>query len=119
MPLDLVRDEYGQPVTIKVLIRQRTVRLQAWQARIGRVSLYLLDADRSDNDPIDRRLTSQLYSGTRETRIAQEILLGIGGVRMLHALEIEPALFHINEGHSAFSLLEVARQEIEDRKSVV
>ncbi len=113
MPLELVRDEYGQPVTIKVLVRQRTVRIQAWQARIGRVSLYLLDADRSDNDPIDRRLTGQLYSGTRETRIAQEILLGIGGVRMLHALEIEPSLFHINEGHSAFCLLEVAQQEME------
>ena len=113
MPLELVRDEYGQPVTIKVLVRQRTVRIQAWQVRVGRVSLYLLDVDRPDNDPIDRRLTGQLYSGTRESRIAQEILLGIGGVRMLHALEIEPVLFHTNEGHSAFSLLEVARQEIE------
>ena len=113
MPLELVCDEYGQPVTVKVAIRQRTVRLQVWKARIGRVELYLLDADRTDNDPIDRRLTGQLYGGNRETRIAQQILLGIGGVRMLHALEIEPAVYHINEGHSAFALLEVARQEME------
>ena len=113
MPLELVRDEYGQPVTVKVTVRQRTVRIQVWQVRIGRVNLYLLDADRPDNDPIDRRLTGQLYGGNRETRIAQEILLGIGGVRMLNALEIEPTIYHINEGHTAFALLEVARQEME------
>lgn len=113
MPLELVRDEYGQPVTVKVTVRQRTVRIQVWKARLGRVDLYLLDADRPDNDPIDRRLTGQLYGGNRETRIAQEILAGIGGVRMLYALEIEPAIYHINEGHTAFALLEVARQEME------
>ncbi|MBE7381877.1 MAG: alpha-glucan family phosphorylase [Leptolyngbya sp. SIO1E4] len=113
MPLELVRDEYGQPITVKVMVRQRTVRIQVWKVRIGRVDLYLLDADRPDNDPIDRRLTGQLYGGNRETRMAQEILLGIGGVRMLHALEIEPAIYHINEGHSAFALLEVARQEMQ------
>lgn len=113
MPLELVRDEYGQPVTVKVTIRQRTVRVQAWKARIGRVDLYLLDADRSDNDPIDRKLTGRLYGGNRETRLAQQILLGIGGVQLLHALEIEPSIYHINEGSSAFALLEVARQEME------
>ena len=114
LPLELVRDEYGQPVTVKVMVRQRTVRIQVWRAYVGRVELYLLDADRPDNDTIDRRLTGQLYAGNRETRIAQEILLGIGGVRMLHALEIEPTLYHINEGHSAFALLEVARQQMEE-----
>ena len=113
MPLELVRDEYGQPVTVKVAVRQRTVRIQVWKARTGRTDLYLLDADRSDNDPIDRRLTGQLYGGNRETRMAQEILLGVGGVRMLHALEIEPAIYHLNEGYAAFAPLEVARQEME------
>jgi len=113
MPLELVRDEYGQPVTVKVTVRQRTVRLQVWKARVGRADLYLLDADRPDNDPIDRRLTGQLYGGTRETRIAQEILLGVGGVQMLHVLEIEPSIYHINEGHPAFALLEVARLEMD------
>ncbi|MGD1861564.1 MAG: alpha-glucan family phosphorylase [Leptolyngbyaceae cyanobacterium] len=113
MPLELVRDEYGQPVTVKVTVRQRTVRVQAWKARVGRVDLYLLDADRPDNDLIDRKLTGQLYGGNRETRLAQQILLGIGGVQVLHALEIEPAVYHINEGGSAFALLEVVRQEME------
>jgi starch phosphorylase len=113
MPLELVRDEYGQPVTVKVTVRQRTVRVQAWKARVGRVDLYLLDADRPDNDPIDRRLTGQLYGGNRETRLAQQILLGIGGVQLLYALEIEPTIYHLNEGSSAFTLLEVARQEME------
>jgi len=113
MPLELVRDEYGQPVTVKVTVRQRTVRVQAWKARVGRIDLYLLDADRPDNDPIDRKLTGQLYGGNRETRLAQQILLGIGGGQVLHALEIEPAVYHINEGSSAFALLEVVRQEME------
>ncbi|MGF1460522.1 MAG: alpha-glucan family phosphorylase [Leptolyngbyaceae cyanobacterium] len=113
MPLELVRDEYGQPVTVKVTVRQRTVRVQAWKARIGRVDLYLLDADRPDNDPIDRKLTGRLYGGNRETRLAQQILLGIGGVQVLHALEIEPSVYHINEGSSAFALLEAVRQEME------
>jgi starch phosphorylase len=90
MPMELVRDEFGQPVTIKVKIRQRIVRVQVWKIQVGRVELYLMDTDRSDNDPVDRRLTGQLYGGNTETRIAQEVLLGIGGVRMLHALEIEP-----------------------------
>ncbi|MEM6521074.1 MAG: alpha-glucan family phosphorylase [Cyanobacteria bacterium P01_C01_bin.70] len=113
MPLELVRDEYGQPVTVKVTVRQRTVRVQTWKARVGRVDLYLLDADRPDNDPIDRKLTGQLYGGNRETRLAQQILLGIGGVQVLYALEIEPSAYHINEGSSAFALLEVVRQEME------
>ncbi|MEM8544763.1 MAG: alpha-glucan family phosphorylase [Cyanobacteria bacterium P01_H01_bin.119] len=113
MPLELVRDEFGQPVTVRVSIRQRMVRVQVWRARIGRVNLYLLDTDREDNDPIDRWLTGHLYGGNRETRIGQEILLGIGGVRVLNALEIEPSVYHLNEGHAAFALLEVARHEME------
>lgn len=112
MPLEMVRDEFGQPITVKVKIRHRTVRIQVWKARIGRVDLYLLDTDRSDNDPVDRRLTGSLYSGNRETSIAQDWLLGIGGVRVLHTLEIEPSVYHLNEGHAAFAMLEVARLEM-------
>jgi len=112
MPLELVRDEYGQPVTIKVKIRQRIVRVQVWKIQVGRVQLYLMDTDRSDNDPLDRWLTGHLYGGNPETRIAQELLLGIGGVRMLHALDIEPAVYHLNEGHAAFALLEAIRLEM-------
>lgn len=114
MPLELVHDEYGQSITVKLRIRQRTVRIQVWRARIGRVTLYLLDTDREDNDPIDRWLTGHLYGGNLETRIAQEVLLGIGGVRALEALEIEPSVYHLSEGHGAFALLELARTEIED-----
>ncbi|NEQ31491.1 MAG: alpha-glucan family phosphorylase [Leptolyngbya sp. SIO4C5] len=113
MPLELVRDEFGQPVTIKLRIRQRTVRVQVWLARIGRVNLYLLDTDREDNDPVDRSLTGHLYGGNQETRVAQEVLLGIGGIRILQVLEIEPSVYHLNEGHAAFALLEIARTEME------
>ena len=112
MPLELVRDEFNQPVTVKVKVRQRIVRIQVWKAQIGRAQLYLLDTDRVDNDPLDRRLTRQLYGGNRETSLAQQVVLGIGGVRMLHTLEIEPSYYHINEGHAAFALLEAARLEI-------
>ncbi|NJL87841.1 MAG: glycosyltransferase family 1 protein [Leptolyngbyaceae cyanobacterium SM1_1_3] len=113
MPLELVRDEFGQPVTIKLRVRQRTVRVQVWLARIGRVNLYLLDTDREDNDPADRALTGHLYGSNQETRIAQEVLLGIGGIRILQVLEIEPSVYHLNEGHAAFALLEIASAEIE------
>ncbi|MBD2464806.1 alpha-glucan family phosphorylase [Oscillatoria sp. FACHB-1407] len=113
MPLELMRDQAGEPITIQVQIRQRLVNAQIWRVRVGRVDLYLLDSDRHDNDPIDRWLTGHLYGGNQETRIAQEVLLGIGGVRALQALGIEPSVYHLNEGHAAFCLLEVARAEIQ------
>jgi starch phosphorylase len=113
MPLELVCTDHGDPLTISVQIRHRQVVAQIWLARVGRVNLYLLDTDRPENDPIDRWLTGHLYGGNQETRIAQEILLGIGGVRALQALEIRPAVYHLNEGHAAFCLLEVARTEIQ------
>jgi glycogen phosphorylase len=109
MPLQLMRSAEGRPVTIDVQIRHRLVKAQVWRVQVGRVSLYLLDTDRAENDPIDRWLTGHLYGGNQETRIAQEILLGIGGVRALQALGIEPAVYHLNEGHAAFCLLEIAR----------
>jgi len=112
MPIELMQDQNGQPLVIEVQVRQRIVRLQIWRSQVGRVPLYLLDADREDNDPIDRWLTAHLYGGNQETRIAQEVVLGIGGVRALAALGITPGIHHLNEGHAAFALLEVARQEI-------
>ncbi|MBD2435733.1 alpha-glucan family phosphorylase [Nostoc sp. FACHB-110] len=113
MPLELIKDEQGQALTIQLEIRQRQVKVQIWQVQVGRVTLYLLDSDRQDNDPIDRWLTGHLYGGNLETRIAQEVVLGIGGVRALTALGIQPAVHHLNEGHAAFCTLEIARQEIE------
>ncbi|QSJ20928.1 alpha-glucan family phosphorylase [Nostoc sp. UHCC 0702] len=113
MPIELIKNEQGQPLTIQLEIRQRQVKVQIWRVQVGRVSLYLLDSDREDNDPIDRWLTGHLYGGNLETRIAQEVVLGIGGVRALAALGIQPSVYHLNEGHAAFCTLEIARQEIE------
>ena len=112
MPLELICDEKGEPLTVELQIRQRQVKLQIWRAQVGRVPLYLMDTDRLDNDPIDRWLTGHLYGGNQETRIAQEVVLGIGGVRVLKALGIEPSVYHLNEGHAAFCTLEVARNDI-------
>ncbi|MGJ3246716.1 MAG: alpha-glucan family phosphorylase [Elainellaceae cyanobacterium] len=113
MPLELMRSDQGEPITVELEIRNRQVKAQIWKARVGRVDLFLLDTDRDDNDPIDRWLTGHLYGGNRETRIAQEFLLGIGGVQALQKLGIEPSVYHLNEGHAAFCLLELARLEIQ------
>jgi len=112
LPLELMRSPTGQPLTVTVTIRGRQVQAQIWRVRVGRTDLYLMDSDLPQNDPIDRWLTGHLYGGNQETRIAQEILLGIGGVRLLHTLGIDPGVYHLNEGHAAFALLEVARMEM-------
>ncbi|WP_287130851.1 alpha-glucan family phosphorylase [Candidatus Cyanaurora vandensis] len=110
LPVTLMRDEHGQVVTIEVPIRDRMVKVQVWRVNVGRVQLYLLDTDRADNDAVDRWITGHLYGGNIDTRISQEIVLGIGGVRMLRALGIAPAVFHMNEGHAAFLILELLRE---------
>ena len=112
MPIELIRSQNGHPVTIEMRVRARLVKAQIWRVRVGRIQLYLLDTDFPENDSIDRWLTGHLYGGNQETRIAQEILLGIGGVRALAALGIEPSVNHMNEGHAAFCLLETCRQEM-------
>lgn len=113
LPLELVTDAQGHPIVVELQVRHRMVKIQVWQVRVGRVNLYLMDTDREDNDPIDRWLTGHLYGGNQETRIAQEVVLGIGGVRILQAIGIDPGIYHLNEGHAAFCLLEVARLEME------
>ncbi|MDV2991061.1 MAG: Glycogen phosphorylase [Chroococcidiopsis sp. SAG 2025] len=113
MPLELMLNERGEALTIELQVRQRMVKVQIWRAQVGRVSLYLLDTDREDNDPIDRWLTGHLYGGNQDTRIAQEVVLGIGGVKALTALGIQPSIHHLNEGHAAFCTLEIAWQEME------
>jgi glycogen phosphorylase len=112
MPMELMCDAQGEAITIALQIRHRTVNVQTWKVQVGRVSLYLMDTDRADNDPVDRWLTGHLYGGNQETRIAQEIVLGIGGVRAVQALGIEPATYHLNEGHAAFCLLEVCKGDM-------
>ncbi len=113
LALQLVNDVEGKPLLTEVIMRGRVVRAQAWRADVGRVRLFLLDTNVVENDPTDRLVTGHLYGGDRETRLVQEMMLGIGGSRLLQKLGIDPGVFHLNEGHSAFLTLELARQLIE------
>ncbi len=115
LPLHPVTGEDGSRLLIEVLIRDRAVRAQVWRAEVGRVALYLLDTNIAENAETDRWVTGHLYGGDRETRIVQEMLLGIGGVRLLRRLNIEPHVYHLNEGHSAFLTLELARETMHSR----
>lgn len=110
LALKPVFDADGGRITVMIHIRGREVQAQAWLARVGRISLYLLDTNIPQNANVDRLITGHLYGGDSETRIVQEKVLGIGGVRLLRKLGIDPAVFHLNEGHSAFLTLELARE---------
>lgn len=105
-----VLNSTGARVLTMVHLRGREVFAQAWLARVGRISLYLLDTNIEQNAEVDRMITGHLYGGSSETRIVQEKVLGIGGVRLLRRLGISPSVFHLNEGHSAFLTLELARE---------
>src|SRR5205807_1804535 len=113
LPLRSVDDEIGRPMQVEVSMRGRLVRARAWHADVGRVRLYLLDTDVADNEEVDRLVTGHLYGGDRETRLVQEKMLGIGGARLLRKLGLQPSVFHLNEGHSAFLTLELTRELIE------
>ena len=106
LPLEPVRDDEGNWVTISIAFPGRSVFAKAWKVNVGRISLYLLDTDLEQNSPEDRAITGQLYGGDSEMRIKQEMFLGIGGIRMLNALNIKPTIYHCNEGHAAFCGLE-------------
>jgi len=105
--------EDGTCLFVPVEIGDRTVYLQVWHVQVGRTQLYLMDADHDQNAPWDRELTARLYGGDQEMRIQQEIVLGIGGVQLLRALGIDPIVFHLNEGHSSFLVLERVRELVE------
>ena len=109
LPAVLVRGE-GGPLTVTVRIRERDVVAQIWRVDVGSVPLFLLDAHRPENQPVDRWITSRLYIGDRGYRLAQYALLGIGGMRALTAMGIEPSIVHLNEGHVALAPLELARE---------
>jgi starch phosphorylase len=113
LPGALVTCDGSQPVTVRVPIRQRDVVVQIWRFQVGGVPLYLLDANRAENHPIDRWITSRLYAADRDTRLAQYALLGIGGMRALRALGIEPGVLHLNEGHAALAPLELAAGDVQ------
>ena len=112
-PIELALTPDGKPCITAVPLGDRSVLLQIWRVRLGRVKIYLLDTDLEENAPWDRDLSARLYGGDRETRIQQEIILGIGGVRALKALGSDPAVFHLNEGHAGFVVLQRIRDLIE------
>jgi starch phosphorylase len=109
MPMELVCKDDGQPLTITVEYPDNAVSAQIWCVRVGRVKLYLLDTNIPANTSTDRIITASLYGGDREMRIRQEIMLGIGGLRALTAMNINPSVCHMNEGHAAFMGLERVR----------
>jgi glycogen phosphorylase len=116
-PVEEALSPDGRPCVIAVPLGNRSVLVSVWQVRLGRVRLFLLDTDLEENAPWDRELSARLYGGDRETRIQQEIILGIGGVRVLKAMGITPAAWHLNEGHAAFVVLQRIRDRIEEGAS--
>ncbi len=116
LPLSQVAGKDGKPLLIEVEYPGRSVQAQVWRAQVGRVPLYLLDTNIAANARAeDRNITDQLYGGDREIRIQQELMLGIGGYRALEALGLEPTVYHMNEGHSAFLALERIRRLMDTR----
>lgn len=113
VPIQLLVDKKGKPVQTYVTIGHSNVKLHAWKINIGRVNVILLDSNLPENELHFRELTGRVYGGDISTRIMQEIVLGIGGVKILRAMGINPSIFHMNEGHSAFLTLELLREQIE------
>ena len=112
LPVMPIVDEDGKPVTVCVDLPGREVSARIWEVHVGRVPLYLLDSDVEGNTPADRELTARLYNSDLDSRISQEIILGIGGVRALRLLGYNPGVWHMNEGHSAFMGLERALEMV-------
>jgi glycogen phosphorylase len=110
LPAALITGVDGSPITIEVPIGEQNVTARIWRVNVGRVPLYLLDSDCPENGPLERWITARLYDADPETRLSQYILLGVGGVRALRALGIEPQVMHLNEGHAALAPLELARR---------
>jgi starch phosphorylase len=116
-PIEPATNAAGQPCIVAVPLGDRSVLVAVWRVRLGRAKLYLLDTDLEENAPWDRQLSARLYGGDREMRVQQEIILGIGGVRVLRALGSAPTVFHLNEGHAGFVVLQRIREYIDEGKS--
>ena len=117
LPINPVKDENGEELKIYVKFEKRKVYLKVWQINVGRIKLYLLDSDIDENTPEDREVTLRLYGGDQEMRIKQEIILGMGGTNLLtRALGLNPTVYHMNEGHSAFLILELIKNIIKEKK---
>lgn len=118
LPISPVRGKDDSPIIINIPYPGRTVYAKVWQAKVGHISLYLLDADIPENNEKDRNITHQLYGGDSRMRIEQEIMLGVGGVRALSAIDIKPTIWHINEGHAAFLIIERMRALIQKHPEI-
>ncbi len=116
-PIETALTREGKPAITAVPLGDRTVLAAVWRIRVGRVRLLLLDTDLDENAPWDRELSARLYGGDRETRLQQEIILGVGGVRVIRSLGLEPAVWHLNEGHAAFVALQRIRELVEHGSS--
>lgn len=114
LPIEPVRDAQGEWVKVQVQLPGRVLTAKIWKANVGRISLYLLDTDIEENSEEDKFITHQLYGGNQENRLKQEILLGIGGIRLLDNLGVKPEVFHLNEGHAAFIGLERLRKYVQE-----
>ncbi|MFN8257523.1 MAG: alpha-glucan family phosphorylase [Bacteroidales bacterium] len=106
LPATLLRDHEGKPIFVEVAFPGRVLKIQVWLVNVGRIKLYLLDTNRKDNSAEDRSLTDKLYGGDHNYRLQQEIILGIGGIRMLERLGIHKDVYHMNEGHAALAGIE-------------
>ncbi len=113
LPLEPVLNEAGDRLLCSVEINLSQVHFQAWKVHVGRCPIYLLDTNLQENEPLYRDLTLHVYGGDSTTRIMQELLLGLGGIRLLRALAIQPSVYHMNEGHVAFLALELIREKID------
>jgi starch phosphorylase len=114
LPAALVRGDDGEPITVSVPAHDETIVAQVWRVDVGRVPLFLLDAERPENSEFARFTTSQLYVGAPEVRLNQYALLGLGGIRLLQQLDIDPEIVHLNEGHAAFSALDAPGATLDD-----
>jgi glycogen phosphorylase len=114
LPLEIAIGKNGRPVVVQIETRSGAIYAKVWRVAVGRCDLFLLDSDVERNAPDDRKLTSRLYGGDARTRIRQELLLGVGGFRALKAMGITPGVLHLNEGHSAFAVLEALRLQMQE-----
>ncbi|MEF3281018.1 MAG: alpha-glucan family phosphorylase [Elusimicrobiota bacterium] len=116
MPVEIVKDREGKPLRVSVNLAGEEVKIGVWRVPVGRTSLFLLDTNVPENSPLSKGITEQLYGGDRENRIKQEIVLGVGGYKALKAMGLSPTVYHVNEGHSAFLLLERIRDFMVEKK---
>ncbi|MBL7903592.1 MAG: alpha-glucan family phosphorylase [Bacteroidales bacterium] len=116
MPLKPVRNSNGEWVIISLALPGRSLHAKVWKLDVGRIPLYLLDTDIEENNEADRFITHQLYGGDWDNRFKQELLLGVGGIRLINALGLKPSVYHCNEGHAAFIGLERLRLLVQDQK---